>query len=101
METIVKGSIESLAVALRDRLNNVSNLTVVSSPLFYVHDEETDAAVQPLTPFTIDPDFPMTAICEIDTTLAAYVKGGTYNLYVKYTSGSESPVLGPEKFRVI
>jgi hypothetical protein len=101
MDTIVKGSVESLLVALRDRLNNLTDASTLSSPLFYVHDEETDAAVQPDTPWTVDPDFPMTAICEVDTTLVAYVKGKTYNLYLKYTTGSEHPVLGPEPFRVV
>jgi hypothetical protein len=42
----------------------------------------------------------MTAICEIETTLAAYAAGEEYKLSLKYTAGSEGAVLGPTFFRV-
>lgn len=100
MEVLKKGTIESLLVGLRDRLGNVTSLGSVSSTTFDVKKKSDGSAVQTNAPWTYDADFPMTAICEIDTTLAAYVAGEEYKLYVKYTAGSESPVLGPHYFRV-
>jgi hypothetical protein len=100
MEVLDKGTVEALIVALRDRLDNVTDLSTVSNRFFDVRRKEDDSPVQTNVAWTIDADFPMSAICEIDTTLPAYVAGDTYKLYLKYTSGSESPVKGPLYFRV-
>ena len=40
----------------------------------------------------------MTVICEIDTTLVGYdvsIDDAEFKLYLKYTAGTESPILGP------
>lgn len=100
MEVLQKGTVEALVVAMRDRLENVTDLSLVTNKFFDVRKKSNDAAVQTSVPWTVDPDWPMEAICEIDTTLAAYVAGDTYKLYLRYTTGSESPIKGPLEFRV-
>jgi hypothetical protein len=100
MEVLEKGTVEALIVAVRDRLGNVDDLSVLTNKFFDVRKKSDDTVVQTNVPWAVDSDFPMSAICEIDTTLAAYVSGDTYKLYLKYTSGSESPVKGPLEFRV-
>lgn len=100
MEVLEKGTIQSLLVALRDRLGNVSSLTTVSSLRFDTKKKSDNSAVQSNVTAVLDADYPMTAICEIDTTLSGYVAGEEYKLYLKYTSGTESPLLGPIYFRV-
>ena len=100
MEVLEKGTIESLVVAVRDRLDSVTDLSTVNNRFFDVRKKSDDSAVQTNIPWTVDANFPMSAICEIDTTLSGYVAGDTYKLYLKYTSGSENPVKGPLEFRV-
>lgn len=100
MEVLKKGSIESLLVAMRDRLGNISDLTVVSTLRFDTRKKSDDSAVQTNSLVALDPEYPMTAICSIDTTLAGYVGGEEYKLYIKYTAGTEAPVKGPVFFRV-
>jgi hypothetical protein len=100
MEVLKKGSVESLIVPLRDRLNNVSNLSTVTNLLFDTKKKSDDTACETGQLVVLDADNPMWAICEIDTTLPAYVAAEEYKLYVKYTVGSEAPILGPLFFRV-
>ena len=100
MEVIKKGSVESLIVALRDRLGNVSDLNDVTSLLFDTKKKENNAACETNKVIVIDPEYPMSAVCSIDTTLVAYEAGKEYKLYIKYTAGSEAPVIGPRFFRV-
>jgi hypothetical protein len=100
MEVLKKGSVEPLLVAMRDRLTNLSTLASVTNLVFRVHDKEDDSEVQPDTTVLLDVDYPMTAICQIDTTLIGYVPGHTFKLYLQFDDGSSSPILGPEEFRV-
>lgn len=100
MEVITKGSVEPLMVALRDRLNNVDDLTVVSGKLYSVKKKSDDSAVQTNQTWVVDPDFPMYALCMIDTTLAAYTPGDTYKLYVKWDESGSQVVKGPLYFNV-
>ncbi len=100
MEVLKKGTIESLLVPLRDRLGNIDDLNVVTSLLFDTRKKSDNVAAQSNVAVVLDSDYPMTAICSIDTTLAAYVGGEEYKLYLKYTAGTESPILGPIFFRV-
>jgi len=105
METLKKGTVQSLLVALRDRLGNVDTLASVTNLKFDTKKKSTGAACETNKTATFDADYPMTAICEIDTTLAAYSVDidddhEDFALYLKYTAGSENPILGPEFFRV-
>jgi len=101
MEAIKKGTVESLIVVLKDRLENLEDISAVGDMRFFVHKKEDDSLVQPDSVPAFDAEEPMWAICPIDTTLAAYEANKEYKLYVKYTAGSEAPVLGPENFRVV
>jgi hypothetical protein len=100
LEVIKKGSVESLVVALRDRLGNISTLASVTNLKFDTKKKSDNSAVQSNANAALDSDIPMSAICEIDTTLGGYIGGEEYKLYIKYTAGSESPILGPRFFRV-
>lgn len=100
MEVLKKGSVEPLLVVLRDRLENVFTLAGVTSLQFDTKKKSDNAAIQTSVAAILDPDFPMTASCLINTALAGYVSGEEYKLYIKYTSGSDAPVLGPQFFRV-
>lgn len=100
MEVIKKGSIEPLMVALRDRLENITDLGSVTDTKFDVRRKRDNAVCQSDSLWTFDVDFPMTAVCLIDTTQPNYTPGDEFKLYLKYTSGSESPTKGPLFFRV-
>jgi hypothetical protein len=100
VEVLTKGSIESLIVALGDRLGNITDLNAVSDLKFDTKKKLDNTAIETNKTIAVDSDYPMTAICEIDTTLSGYVVGEEIKLYIKYTAGSESPILGPRFFRV-
>lgn len=105
MEVLKKGTVQSLLVPLRDRLGNVASLADVSNLKFDTRRKVDNSACELNKSVTFDVDEPMTAICEIDTTLVTYVIAADddhedYKLYLKYAVGSESPILGPVFFRV-
>ena len=101
MEALKKGTVQSLLVALRDRLNNIDDLaTDVSSLRFDTKKKSDMTACESNKLCAVDSDYPMTAICEIDTTNVNYVVQQEYALYIKFTAGTENPVLGPVYFRV-
>lgn len=103
MEVLKKGSIESLLVALGDRLNNINTLASVTGLVFDTKKKSDNSACQTGVAAALDTDYPMTAVCRIDTTMAAYdvtPDDAEFKLYVKYTAGTEAPILGPIYFRV-
>ncbi len=100
MEVITKGSVEPLVVAMRDRLNNVEDLTILNNKFYDVKRKSDNLAVQTNQVWVVDPDFPMQAICMIDTTLSNYTPGDTYKLYVKWDEGGSQVVKGPLFFNV-
>jgi len=100
MEVLKKGTIQSLLVPLRDRLGNINDLNTLTDLKFDTKKKSDNSAAQTNVVVFIDSDFPMTAICEVNTTLAGYVGGEEYKLYIKYVSGTENPILGPIYFRV-
>ena len=99
MEVINKGSVESLLVPLRDRLGNLQTLADVTNLRFDTEAKADGSAIQTNAVAIFDADSPMTAICEIDSSLSGYA-AGVYLLYLKYTTGSEAPRLGPVEFRI-
>lgn len=100
MEVLKKGSVAPLVLPLRDRLNNVVDLATLTNLRFDTKKKSDDTACETNKAVALDVDNPMYAICEIDTTLSAYTAGEEYKLYLKFTSGSTAPILGPEFFRV-
>ena len=105
MEVLKKGTIESLLVHLRDRMRNIDSLGDVTNLRFDTKKKDDSSACETNKTATFDIDDPMVAICEIDTSLAAYVIESDddheeFKLYLKYTAGTENPILGPVFFRV-
>lgn len=107
MEVIKKGSIESLIIPLKDRLNNVNTLATVTGLVFDTKKKSDNSSCETDKVVVLDPDNPMWAICEIDSTGSNYDPSdpdtgekGEYKLYIKYDVGSESPIIGPIFFRV-
>ena len=100
MEVLKKGTVQSLLVPLRDRLGNIEDLAIVTNLRFDTKLKADDTACETNKLVVLDVDHPMTAICEIDTTIVAYTAGQEFKLYLKYTAGSENPILGPVFFRV-
>ncbi len=101
MEAIKKGTVESLIVVLGDRLENLNDVSGITDLRFFVHKKEDDSLVQPDSVPAFDVEEPMWVVCSIDTTLGAYEADKTYKLYLKYTAGTEAPILGPELFKVV
>jgi len=90
-----KGTKEHIQVDVSDRLNTLTTLTG-TNPTFSTRKryalnwiQQDQAAV----------NIGLTAFCLIDTTLAAY---GTdiHELFIKFTSLPEVPVLGPFDFQI-
>jgi hypothetical protein len=90
-----KGTIEHLIVQVKDRLNNVTDLSLLT-PLFDVRKRGASSyIVQGAVPTILD----MTLYCLVDTTVADYVSG-TYELFVYFDNTPELPRLGPFEFEV-
>jgi hypothetical protein len=71
--------------------------------VFDTKKKSDNAAVQTNSLAVVDADYPMTAICQIDSTMAGYdvtPDDAEFKLYIKYTVGTEAPILGPIYFRV-
>ena len=100
MEVLKKGTIEPLMVALRDRLENIQDLSTITNPKFSTKKKSDNSAAETNKTLSVDSDFPMVALCLIDTTVAAYVGGETYKLYLTWEDGSQVPLKGPIEFRV-
>jgi hypothetical protein len=96
MEVLKKGTVEPLLVNLRDALENITDLTTVTNLRFDVVDKDGNVDINNQACSSEG----MVAICLIDTTPGAFVAGEQYNLYLKYTDGSASPILGPIRFRI-
>jgi hypothetical protein len=96
MEVLKKGSIEPILVSLRDALENITDLSTVTNLRFDVKDSagNTEITNQAATYEG------MTAICLIDTTAVGLTAGEPYRLYLKFTDGSQAPILGPITFRI-
>jgi hypothetical protein len=100
MEVLQKGTVESLLIAMRDRLEVLTDLDDVTNRLFDTTRKDDDSPVQTNVAWFTHASKPMTGIFTIDTTLAAYVPGEEYKLYIKFTSGVDTVVKGPIFFRV-
>jgi hypothetical protein len=93
---LAKGTIEGVEVTLIDNTGTVTDLAA-SSPSY---DVVNDAGTTVVTSGTATASG-MTIHCRIDTTISAYTAGTHYNLFVKFTAGSESPRIGPYDLFII
>jgi len=96
MESIKSGTIEPLLVHLNDKLNAIIDLGDVTNLRFDVKDKDGNSKIANAVP-TFDG---MTAICLVDTTAGGNWANGQYGLYLKFSQGSQSPVLRPVWFNV-
>ena len=94
METLIKGTTETLVAKLDDRLDNVTDLTTYNVD-YKVTSEDDDSVIQNWTP--VNSKSGMKVFILVNTTGAGWVIG-TYKLYVRPTIGSEQPILGPWEF---
>lgn len=88
-----KGTIEHVIVDVGDSLENLTDLTGKSAR-FSVREIGATSFVEADVPATV---VGMSAFCLIDTTQVGYVTG-RYELFLKFTSLPEEPVLGPIEF---
>jgi hypothetical protein len=100
MEVLTKGTVEVLIVPLADRLKNISDLDDVTGKLFDIKRKSDDGAVITNGSWFTDADYPMYALCNIDTTDSDFTPGDEYKLYLKWDSGAEQVRKGPFYFRV-
>jgi len=99
VDILKKNTVEPVLVSLRDRLQNITDLSTVTTPRFDVRDSADVLKITNGIP-TFDADHPMTAICLIDTSTGGGWASDEYRLYFKYTDGSSMPILFAGKFRV-
>lgn len=98
MESVTIGSKEDLIVDVRDTLKNVNDLTT-TTPRYDVKDKTGGYKMQNAVA-VVDPVNKMRLHCLIDTTTPVNWPAGKYDLYVRFTSAPETPLLGPMEFKV-
>lgn len=96
--TIVSGTKEYMLVTIGDRLEDVIDLGPLS-PTFSVYDPD-DVLKQTNVPAEVDTDNKLVCKCLIDTTSGGNWVSNEYRLYLTLSAGSETPKLGPVKFKV-
>lgn len=93
---LAKGSIENVEVSMIDNTGQTTDLAP-TGPKYDVVDDLGASIVSNVTATASG----MTIHCRIDTTIGGYVSGNHYNLYVKFTLGTESPRIGPYDLFII
>jgi hypothetical protein len=96
MEHLTKGTKEYLVVDIEDRLGGITTL-VGTNPIFDVRVRDATGWVQQNQVVSVNV---MKALCLIDTTLAGYVAGSVFELFITFTAAPEAPRLGPFAFDV-
>jgi hypothetical protein len=99
MVTLVQGTVEYFLVDVVDRLGAVNTL-VGTGPLYNVYRRNDNTQVITNLAAAVDPAAPMQLRCLIDTTNGTTWTSEEYELYVKFTSGLETPEHGPFRFFV-
>jgi hypothetical protein len=94
-----RGTQEEILVTVVD--NSDTPLTDLTSLLpKYSTKNPSGGAITTNATALLDSTNKMMMKCFINTTLGGYATDGTYSLYVNFTSGSNTPVLGPVLFVV-
>jgi hypothetical protein len=99
MTKISQGSIEYVFVDVDDRAGLVTTL-VGTTPKFTVYKKSDSSVMINNQSCAVDAGKPMQLRCLIDTTIPSAWASDEYELYVTFTSGSESPLHGPFPFYV-
>jgi hypothetical protein len=95
MKTLVKGTIESIAVDVFDKSGTLDDLSPLS-PTYDVKKRAGDNWLMQNSAPTVDG---LTVYCLIDTTGVDYTVG-FYQLFVKFSNPPETPRVGPLDFEV-
>jgi hypothetical protein len=99
MISLNRGTKEDILVTIVDNADSpITDLTALSPK--YSTKNPTGGAVSTDVVAPIDGTNKMMMRCFIDTTLGGYATDGQYQLFVKFTSGTNVPVLGPVIFVV-
>ena len=93
---IVDGSKEYVIVDVSDKLGTITNLASLTPKYFVKKKLDGTTALADTDPNVVSG---MKLSCLIDTTIAAFVPG-IYQLFVKFTSAPEAPILGPIEFEI-
>ena len=88
---INKGSVETMVVSVVDNLEQIVELP--SGTLYDIYDTDGNPEVQNQVAVVNG----MEARCLINTTNLA---ADDYDLFVKFSSAGETPIIGPHRFRV-
>jgi hypothetical protein len=99
MVTLVQGSVEYLMVDVSDRAGELTTM-VGTSPVYNVYRRADATQVITNLSATVVGGDPMTLRCLIDTSNGPTWTSEEYELYVKFTLGSETPEHGPFRFYV-
>lgn len=99
MVKLVQGTTEYIVVTIGDRLDIITTL-VGTTPLFNVYRRSDNTQVITDQACDVDAGSPMQLRCLIDTTNGTTWTSDEYELYVKWTTGSEIPEHGPFPFFV-
>lgn len=99
METLVSGTKEFLFYDVVDRAEAVTSLAG-ATPTFSVTRKSNNAAMITNQACVVDVALPMQLRCLVDTATPTDWESDEYELYLKWVSGSETPVHGPFLFRV-
>lgn len=90
-----KGTIEHLIVQVKDRLNNVNDLSTLT-PRYDIRRQGDPTLLFTALPATA---IGMALYCLVDTTADAYTNG-TYELFAYFDNLPEIPRLGPFEFDI-
>ena len=96
MVEINKGSIESVAIDVTDRFNNLTTLDTASLTFDITQFDGT-----PIVTAQGCPNTGMTAMPQVDTTPSDYEIGASYKIYINFTALPDYPRLGPVTFKVV
>jgi hypothetical protein len=92
---ITQGSKETILVDIGDRLHAITDLSG-ANVRYDVKDKAGNYKLNDLAAVVVG----MQARCLIDTTVGGVWSAAKYLLYVRFTGGLDSPILGPIEFAV-
>jgi hypothetical protein len=93
--TLPQGTKEYVVVDVADELNTLVTLAGTTPQYRVLKADDTD-----MIAWTAGVDQVMKLKCMIDTNVPSLWPGGSYRLYVRFTTAPELPWLGPFEFEV-
>ena len=96
---VTQGSKETLVIDLDDALNNLNDLSTVSTE-FEVREHDKVTVIQAWSSIQTYVGKPMRAGCLVDTEVPSLWPSARYNIYLRWTDNPDTPVVGPFEFSV-